>query len=623
MRERRFAPMFLVQFLGACNDNVFKFSFTLLASYSAQSWGGVDPRIAGFLIAALFILPFVLFSATSGQLADKIEKGWMIRRIKEAEIAIMALAAIGFFGQHAWLLYSCVFLMGLHSTLFGPLKFSYLPQHLSASELVGGNGMVEMGSFVAILSGTIAGGLLVGSGPRGAVLVALAVLVVAALGRFAACWIPLSPPPDSALRINWNPVSETLANLRIAASRKAVFNSLLGISWLWFFGAVFLTSFTPFAHVDLGGDESVVTFLLAIFSVSVGVGSLMCERLSAGRIEIGLVPLGSIGMTVFAVDLYFASSAFLPLHNANIAQFAAAPGAWRIMLDLALLAFSGGLYSVPLYALVQSRTERTHTARIIAANNILNALFMIVSSLMAMILLKSGFSIAELFLVVGLLNAAVAIYIYRLVPEFLMRFLAWVLVRTVYRVSTRGRDNIPMEGGAVLVCNHVSFVDAAVLMGESPRPIRFVMDHRIFKVPVLNWLFKQVGAIAVASAKDNPVILEGAYQRIDAALRAGELVCIFPEGRITKDGELNVFRPGVQRIVERTPVPVVPLALRGLWGSFFSRFGGAAFAEPLDALLRRGLRSNLEIVVGEAMAPEIASAERLQASVARLRGDTR
>jgi 1-acyl-sn-glycerol-3-phosphate acyltransferase len=623
MRERRFAPMFLVQFLGACNDNVFKFSFTLLASYSAQSWGGVDPRIAGFLIAALFILPFVLFSATSGQLADKIEKGWMIRRIKEAEIAIMALAAIGFFGQHAWLLYSCVFLMGLHSTLFGPLKFSYLPQHLSASELVGGNGMVEMGSFVAILSGTIAGGLLVGSGPRGAVLVALAVLVVAALGRFAACWIPLSPPPDSALRINWNPVSETLANLRIAASRKAVFNSLLGISWLWFFGAVFLTSFTPFARVDLGGDESVVTFLLAIFSVSVGVGSLMCERLSAGRIEIGLVPLGSIGMTVFAVDLYFASSAFLPLHNANIAQFAAAPGAWRIMLDLALLAFSGGLYSVPLYALVQSRTERTHTARIIAANNILNALFMIVSSLMAMILLKSGFSIAELFLVVGLLNAAVAIYIYRLVPEFLMRFLAWVLVRTVYRVSTRGRDNIPMEGGAVLVCNHVSFVDAAVLMGESPRPIRFVMDHRIFKVPVLNWLFKQVGAIAVASAKDNPVILEGAYQRIDAALRAGELVCIFPEGRITKDGELNVFRPGVQRIVERTPVPVVPLALRGLWGSFFSRFGGAAFAEPLDALLRRGLRSNLEIVVGEAMAPEIASAERLQASVARLRGDTR
>jgi 1-acyl-sn-glycerol-3-phosphate acyltransferase len=623
MRERRFAPMFIVQFSGACNDNIFKFAFTLLASYSAQAWGGVDPKIAGFLIAALFILPFLLFSATSGQLADKLEKGWMIRRIKEAEILIMTVAAYGFFAQQAGWLYACVFLMGLHSTLFGPLKFAYLPQHLSDGELVGGNGMFEMGSFVAILSGTIAGGLLIGIGESGADFAALAVLVLAVLGRLAASWIPCSPAPDPGLRINWNPLAETIANLKIAARRKAVFNSLLGISWLWFFGAVFLTSFTPFAHIELGGNESVVTFLLAIFSLFVGMGSLMCERLSAGRIEIGLVPLGSIGMTLFAIDLYFAATGFHALNQAGVTDFISAPGAWRIVLDLALLAFSGGLYSVPLYALIQSRTERTHTARIIAANNILNAIFMIASSLMAMVLLKSGLSIAELFLVVGLLNAAVAIYIYRLVPEFLMRFLAWMLVRSVYRIRTSGMEHVPREGPAVLVCNHVSFVDAVVLMGECPRPVRFVMDHRIFRVPVLHWLFRQVGAIAVASGKEDSRILEGAYQRIDAALREGELVGIFPEGRITRNGELNVFRPGVQRIVERNPVPVIPMALRGLWGSFFSRFGGAAFAEPVDALLRRGWRSDLQIAVGSPMAPADATPERLRAVVADLRGHHR
>jgi 1-acyl-sn-glycerol-3-phosphate acyltransferase len=624
LQQRRFAPLFWVQFLGAANDNVFKFAFTLLATYGASSWGGVDPTLAGFLIGGLFIAPFMLFSATSGQLADRLEKSWFIRRVKEAEIAIMLIAAAGFVLQVPALLYLTVFLMGLHSTVFGPVKYSYLPQHLDTHEITGGNGLVEMGTFVAILVGTIGGGLLINQfGSHGAAATAVAVLVLAVLGRSAAQFVPLSPAADPMLRINWNPVTETAANLRIAHSSPAVFNSILGISWLWFFGSVFLTSFTPFARENLGGDEGVVTFLLAVFSVGIGAGSLVTERLSGRKVEIGLVPLGSIGMTVFGIDLYFAARGFATMEAGTLMEFLRHAGAWRIVFDLAALSFFGGLYSVPLYALIQSRAEKTHVARIVAANNILNALFMVTASLMAAALLSAGLTIPQLFLVTAILNAAVALYIYRLVPEFMLRFIAWVLVHTLYRVRSIGTERIPDQGAAVLVCNHVSFVDAIVIMGESPRPIRFVMDHRIFRIPLMNWFFRNAKAIAIAPAREDPTMLDRANVRIDAALADGDLVCIFPEGRITDTGEMYPFKQGVRRIVERNPVPVIPMALRGLWGSVFSRFGGAAFSRPIDARLRRGLRSRVEFVVGEPVAAAQASAELLMERVAVLRGSER
>lgn len=621
LRERRFAPLFWVQFLGAANDNIFKFAFTLLATYAAQKWGGVEPYFAGFLIGALFIAPFVLFSATSGQLADKLEKSWFIRRVKDAEIVVMVIGAAGLALQSAPLVYAAIFLLGLQSTVFGPVKYSYLPQHLNAHEVTGGNGMVEMGTFVAILLGTIGGGLLIGQfGDRGALATAGAVLLIAVLGRVAAQFVPHSPAADPGLRINWNPVSETWTNLKIAHGDVAVFNSIIGISWLWFFGSIFLTSFTPFARTNLGGNESVVTFLLAVFSIGIGAGSLACERLSGRRVEIGLVPFGSIGMTVFAVDLYFASVAFAPMTNGTLNQFLASPGALRIVIDLALLALFAGLYSVPLYALIQTRADRARVARIVAANNILNAVFMVVASVAATALLGAGLSIPQLFLVTALMNAAVALYIYRLVPEFLLRFLAWVLSHSLYRVRSINTDSIPAEGAAVLACNHVSFVDAVLIMGVSPRPIRFVMDHRIFKIPLMNWFFKNAKAIAIAPAREDPKMLERANQRIDAALAEGDLVCIFPEGKITFDGELSPFKQGVQKIVERVPVPVYPMALRGLWGSFFSRYGGAAFSRPVEARLRRGLRSKVELVVGEPLPPDQVTPELLMARVAALRG---
>ena len=617
--ERRFAPLFWTQFLGAANDNLFKFAFTLLATFHAAEWGGVNPGTAGFLIGAIFIAPFVLFSATSGQLADKFEKGALIRFVKNFEIAAMALAAAGFASRSAPLLYGVVFLMGLHSTLFGPVKYAYLPQHLKDEELTGGNGLVEMGTFVAILAGTMAAGLLLKSGTDGATLVALACVAVAVAGRLAAQFVPASPAPEPGLAINWNPFTETWRNLAIASRDRVVLHSLLGISWLWFFGSIFLTSFTPFTKDVLGGDENVVTVLLAVFSVGIGLGALACERLSGRKVEIGLVPFGSIGMTLFAVDLWLASRGLSPSGVKDVAAFVREPSSWRVMADLFLLALFGGFYSVPLYALIQSRAEPSHRARIIAANNILNAVFMIAAALMATALLKSGLTLPELFLVVGVMNAAVAAYIYGLVPEFLMRFLCWLLVHSVYRLEKKGLANIPETGPALVTCNHVSFVDALVILAASPRPIVFVMDHRIFRIPVLSFVFRTGKAIPIAPAKEDPKLLEEAYEKVAKALEAGEIVGIFPEGRITDTGDLYPFRGGVARIVERTPVPVVPMALKGLWGSFFSRRGGAAMTRPF----RRGIFSRIGFEVAPAMSPADATPEALQAKILEMRGDWR
>jgi 1-acyl-sn-glycerol-3-phosphate acyltransferase len=617
--QRRFAPFFWTQFCGAGNDNVFKVAFTSLITYQASRFSGLDSATAAFVISAVFILPFVLFSATSGQLADKYDKATMMRLVKDLEIAIMALGAFGFLGYNAAILLTATFLMGLHSTLFGPVKYAYLPQHLQPEELTGGNGMVEMGTFVAILIGTIVGGQLASIPQAGPAWVTGATLGIALVGRIVAGFIPSAPRSDPGLVINWNPVTETWKNLKLAKTNRTVFLSLLGISWLWFFGATFLTSFFNFAKEVLGGDTQVVTMLLAVFSLGVGVGSLLCERLSGHKVEIGLVPFGSIGMTVFAADLYFASRGLRPTGIAGLGVFFADHAHWRVLADLFLLSMFAGFYSVPLYALIQSRCEPTHRARIIAANNILNAFFMIASAILGFALLSSGFTIPQLFLVTALLNAVVALYIYTLVPEFLMRFLCWLLVHSVYRVSKTGVDLIPDEGPAVIVCNHVSVVDALIIMAVSPRPIRFVMDHQIFKVPVLSFVFRTAGAIPIAPAKENPELLAKAYEEVAHALEAGDLVGIFPEGRITDTGALYPFRDGIQKVLARTPVPVVPIALQGLWGSFFSRKDGPAMTRPF----RRGLLSPIGLVIGAMVPPEMGTPEHLQTLVAGLRGDWR
>jgi 1-acyl-sn-glycerol-3-phosphate acyltransferase len=625
LRQRRFAPFFWTQFAGAANDNLFKFAFTVMVTYQLQlSW--MPPAMAGLAIGALFILPFLLFSATAGQLTDKYDKTKMIRFVKNLEIAIMLVAAWGFVRADAAVLLGCVFLMGLHSTLFGPVKFAYLPQVLDARELTGGNGVVEMGTFVAILLGQVAGGLLVALPQVGHATVAVACVLLALAGRGVAQAIPRAPATDPGLTINWNPISETWRNLRLAHGNLVVFRSLLGISWMWFFGAVFLSQFPSFAKEVLHGDEQVASLLLVVFSVGIGAGSLLCETLSRRQVEIGLVPLGAIGMSVFAIDLYFASRALPAMGDMGLGTFVRQSAHWRVMADLGLLSLFAGLYSVPMYALIQLRSQPTHRARIIAANNILNALFMIGSSVIAGALLKAGFTIPQIFLFTGIANAVVAFYIFMLVPEYLLRFVAWVLSRCVYRFDVKGDEHIPIEGPAVLVCNHVSFIDAVLLMAASPRPIRFIMDHRIFRVPVLGWLFRLAKAIPIAPQKEDPAAYEEAFAQAVQVLREGDLLAIFPEGAITRDGTLQPFKGGVMKILEAARIegmepPVIPMALTNLWGSYFSRVElregqNVAMVRPF----RRGFFSRVGLNVGDAMPQADVQPESLQRRVSGLLG---
>jgi 1-acyl-sn-glycerol-3-phosphate acyltransferase len=614
LRQRRFLPFFLTQSLGAFNDNVFKNALVALVAFVMTDLAAADRTLLTNLAAALFIAPYFLFSATAGQLAERYDKARLARAIKLMEVAIMAVAAAGFITHHVEFLLAMVFMMGLHSTLFGPLKYSILPQVLRPDELVGGNGLVEMGTFVAILGGSLLGSALIQMGDAGPWLVSAACIVFALAGVATAWAIPSVAAPTPDLRINPNVLAETVSILRYLAGQRTVFLACLGVSWFWFFGSVYFVQLPNFATQVLGGDGGVYQFLLALFSIGVAVGSLLCERLSGHKVEIGLVPFGSLGMTVFGIDIYFARPELAAATGASLTELFAHVWMWRLSFDLAMLAVFCGFFIVPLFALIQTRTEKSHQSRVIAANNILNALFMVAATGLAVLLLNvAGLTIPQLLLVVAIFNAVVAIYIYTLVPEFLWRFVAWLLVGAMYRLEVIGREKIPDEGACILVCNHVSFMDAVILMGTVRRPTRFVMYWKIFDIPLVKWVFKAARAIPIAGRKENEPLMLRAFAEVERELGAGEIVGIFPEGGLTRDGTIQIFRPGVERMLAKHPVPVVPMALRGMWGSLFSR---------KDRLrLPRRFRSHIALVIGDPIPPDEVTAELLEERVRALRGD--
>ena len=613
LRTRRFLPFFITQLLGAFNDNIFKQSLILAILYKLAIDG--DRAIWVNLCALLFILPFFLFSALAGQFGEKFNKDALIRAIKVGEIVIMAVGATGFLFNHLELMLLALFAMGTHSALFGPVKYSIMPQALRDDELVGGNGLVEMGTFLAILAGTIGAGVMMSS-THYAPVVAVAIVGVAVLGYLASRSIPRAAASTPQLRLDWNIFTQSWATLRMGLGQTpAVSRSIVGNSWFWFVGAIYLTQIPAYAKEWLYGDETVVTLILTVFSVGIALGSMLCEKLSGRKVEIGLVPFGSFGLTVFGLLLWWHSGGFPQNVQAN--DWLAVLGygqAWWVLFDILGLGVFGGFYIVPLYALIQSRTAENERARVIAANNILNALFMVVSAIVSILLLSvAKLSIPELFLVVSLLNIAVNAYIFKIVPEFTMRFMIWLLGHSMYRVEHRNLEAIPDEGAALLVCNHVSFVDALLIAGSVRRPIRFVMYYKIFRLPVLNFIFRTAGAIPIAGRNEDIQIYEKAFTRIAHYLKEGELVCIFPEGKLTADGEMNEFRGGVTRILEETPVPVIPMALQGLWGSFFSR-------DPNMGFFHR-IWSRVVLVAGEAV--DAPTPARLQEVVGGLRGGVR
>lgn len=425
--QRRFAPFFGAQFLGAFNDNLFKTALVTAITFDAASWTDLNVGLLNNLIAGLFILPFVLASATAGQIADKTDKAFLMRAVKLMEIAIMVIAAFGWAMHHLWLLVAAVVGMGLHSTIFGPVKHSYLPQHLSQQELIGGNGLVQMGTFVGILTGQLIGAAAMALGATGVTIIVVGTISVAFIGLLLTLMVPSSPPAAPDLVISRHLFAESVRNLRFSAANRDVFVAMLANSWFWFFGAMILAQFPVYARDILHGVPQVFAILLTAFSIGIGAGSLMCERLSGRRIHLGLVPIGALGLSVFGIDLYFASTVTMP------AQVTAASllfgEQFRVLLDCFLLGAFGGIYVVPLFALIQTRSEPSHLSRTIGGMNILNALFMVVAALIAMVLLSAGVSVPGIFLFTAVANLALLVLLCVMQPEYLREARRWLSER--------------------------------------------------------------------------------------------------------------------------------------------------------------------------------------------------
>jgi 1-acyl-sn-glycerol-3-phosphate acyltransferase len=617
LTQRRFLPFFLTQAFGAFNDNVYRQAIIGLLFYL-----GVDDAqrtLYTNLAPALFILPYFLFSATAGQIAEKLEKHKLIRITTSMEIAIMSLAAVGFLTQSMTILLIALFCTGLQSTLFGPVKYSILPSVLKPEELTGGNGLVEMGTSIAILTGMIFGGLIFTlAGTHGPMVAATAIIALAVTGNLVSRLIPRADAGEPDLKIQWNPIPESVKIMRMTRRQPAVRNSVLGVSWFWFVGTVLTSQLPGYALTNLGGDPTLYIFALALFSIGTGVGSMLCERLSARTVEIGLVPLGAFGISAFMIDLYFARTGAATATGLNVSAFVHSAGSWRIMIDLVGIGVFAGFFVVPLFALIQNRSPKNELSRVIAGMNIQNAAFIVLAAVLGVVVQRFfHWTIPQVFLALAIANAIVAIYIFTLVPEFLMRFLSWVLVRALYRLRVSGTERIPDEGAGLIVCNHVSYMDALILSASIPRPVRFVMYYKIFNIPVMSWIFRTAKAIPIAGAKEDPEVMRRAFEEIEAALADGQLVGIFPEGALTKDGEIAPFKSGVERVLEKNPVPVIPMALRGMWSSMWSK------RDSRMARMRvpRRFRAQVEVIAQAPCDGAEATAQSLEAQVRALRGD--
>lgn len=618
LRQRRFLPYFIVQALGAFNDNVYRQAIIGLLFYL-----GLDADQRGLyatLAPAIFIAPYFLFSALAGQIAEKLEKQRLIVITTLMEIGIMSLAAVGFLTENLPLLLVALFATGVQSTLFGPVKYSVLPSILKPEELTGGNGLVEMGTSISVLGGMITGGLIFYlAGEHGPAVAAGAIIALAVLGNAVARMIPRIDAGEPGLTVNWNPIPESLNALRMAKAQPAVRNAILGVSWFWFFGTIITSLLPVWAERHLGGvtDSSLLYIAaLAVFSVGTGTGSLLCEKLSGRVVEIGLVPMGAFGMSAFLLDLYVARPGAAPVSGLDVAGFLAQPGSTRILIDLLGIGLSTGLFVVPLFALIQSRTPSNQVARVFAALNIQNSAFIVAAAGVGLLTQQVlGWSSPQLLLALAIANAVVTIWIFSIVPEFAMRFASWLMVRSLYRLRVQGIEHVPDEGAAVIVCNHVSFMDPLILAAVIPRPARFVMYHRIYHIPFMHWIFRTARAIPIAPVKEDAALMEAAFDTIDQALANGELVVIFPEGALTRDGEIAPFKGGVERILARRPVPVVPMALQNMWGSMWSR------RESRLGRMRVPHRLRARVTV-EATAPMPATttAAALETTVRQLRG---
>lgn len=601
--RKRFAPLFWTQLFGSFNDNLFKAAIVVGLTFGTLRGESLPAGTLVNLSTGLLVLPAFLFSATAGALADGMDKARLIRLLKVSELGVMLLGLLGFALGSVPLLMFTLFLMGTQSAFFGPAKYAILPQQLAPTELVSGNAYVELGTFLAILGGTLAGTILVPA--LGAVILGLLCVGVALSGIVSSRFIPDAAPLVDEMP-EWRPVRATLATLRLVRRDRDVWDTVLAASWFWFLGALLLSQL-PLVAEAAGGTSIDVGVLMAVFSVSVALGSLLAEKLAQREhselIDLGAVPWASLAMSVFAFDL----------------AFGATPLSLRFHADVGLLGISGGVFIVPLFASMQRLAAPEERSRVIAGNNIVNAAFMVGASVFAGGLLAAGVSLSWIVALAGLLNLVVFGLVVRRLQTDMLRRTFRTLVTTMYRIDMEGFDrHLPDNGPALVAANHVSLLDGIFLGALAKRPIRFVMDHRWANRPLLRHLFRAAKVIPIASRKEDPQALKKAFAAIHEALERGEVVGIFPEGALTRDGEMQGFRPGIEKILAKTPVPVVPVALGGFWGSFFSHAGGTAGAKA-----PRRFWSQIQLRAGEALDGGRLSAGSLEEVIRGMKQDLR
>jgi len=610
LTKRRFLPLFITQFLSALNDNFFKNAIIILIMFQHSTVLNLPSEQMVALAGAIFMLPFLIFSAMAGQFADKFDKAHLARIIKGAEIIIMLVAVLGFNAERFDLLLMCLFAMGVHSAFFGPVKYAILPQQLKEDELIGGNALVSASTFVGILFGFILGGLAVSIEGTGVHLACAFIVLASILGFVAACFIPKATAPDPHLKLSLNPIALTWHVMKLARINSTIFNAIIGIAWFWFLGGAIFSVVPPYVKQVLMGGEVLATGFYAVFTIGIALGAILCGKLSSGRVELGLVPLGAMGCTVFMLMIGFMHPEFVK-GEFVISQW------HNIVLVSAflLLSVAAGLFSVPLIALVQQRAPKRNRSRVIAGGNVISSFSMILASVCVLIYFRLGISVTGFFILLSIFNFFVAIYLFRWVPEFLYRFVTFVLAKFTYKIEVEGLENIPKEGPAVLICNHISWLDWLIVYGCVPRPVRALVDYYIMQHPIVGPVLRDARVITLATQKVSEGEQEAAFDQVRKELEAGELVLIFPEGRISSHPNMNPFKRGVERIVQQTPVPVIPMAISNMWGSMFSR---APLRRSWWSRMRQP-RREVDLVIGTPIPPEEVKVRKLEAIVRGLK----
>lgn len=616
--SKRFLPIFLTQFGGALNDNLFKSAMLIIVAFQLTDAAAQASTINN-VAALLFILPYFLFSTLAGQLADRGDKSVIIQQNKIAEILIVLVGALALYLQSIPLLLFILFCLGTQSAMFGPNKYAALPQLLQGRELVSGNAMIAAGTFIAILLGTLIGGILAQQ-QSAWIWIATGCLATAIAGYLASLRIPRIEIGSPDLKIDWNLFGQTIKLIALARGHRRIWTAILGVSWFWFVGSGYLTQIPTIVRYIGGGDESVVTLFLALFIIGVGMGCALAAKLSSFVVELGIAPiamllLGFTGLDLAQIEVN-QTTILLGIHD-----FLSSPGGVRISLDILLIGIFGGAFALPMYTELQQASSLENRARIISVNNVINAVFMVTSAIVAIgILGIFQFQLSTYIIVLSILNLIYALFVFARTPVQSLRFLAELFSRLFYRIESKEIALLPEEGPALLVCNHVSYADPVVIFGASKRPIRFIMAKEIRNKVPFNLVFKASRTLAICSPLEDRKTYEETMREAAESLRNGELVMIFPEGRLSPNGEIGTFRRGVEKLLESAPVPVYPMAIRGIWGSFFSHEGGPALREGFHFRFRR---REIQLKVGPAIPPGEASAMVLQKQVEKLRGDKR